>query len=153
VIEVPERRLGGLKLGDSAMIALFTGEKVEGTIRFIARRPAGVTRTYRVDVAFQNPSGAIPDGVAAEVVLSLAPILATKVPRSTLVFASSGQLGVRIVDAAAIVQFVPVRLIDDAQDFLWISGVEPGMRIITRGQEFIREGQSVEVVLDQGVKP
>lgn len=153
VIEVPERRLGGIRLGESAQIRLVTGETREGKIAFIARKPGGQTRTYRVDIAFANADAAIPDGVAAEVSLVLAPIPATRVPRSALTFSSEGQLGVRNVDDAAIVRFSPVGLIDDEESHIWVSGLKDGAVIITRGQEFIKEGQKVEVVAPESTSP
>lgn len=146
IIEVPERRVGGLKIGDGAQIRLVTGETRSGTIRFISRKPTGQTRTYRVDVVFSNADAAIPDGIAAEVSLILAPVEAARVPRSALVFSSEGQLGLRTVDGNGIVGFVPVGLVDDEEETIWVSGVKPGTRVITRGQEFIREGRKVEAV-------
>lgn len=146
VIEVPERRLGGIRLGEKAQIRLVTGEAREGRIAFIARKPSGQTRTYRVDIAFANADAAIPDGVAAEVSLILAPVQATRVPRSALTFSSEGQLGVRSVDEGAIVRFLPVSPIDDEESHIWVSGLANGANVIIRGQEFIREGQKVEVV-------
>jgi multidrug efflux system membrane fusion protein len=146
VIELPERRLAGVRIADRASLKLVTGEAREGQISFIARRPAGQTRTYRVDVRFANTDAAIADGVAVEVVLQLAPVPATRVPRSALTFSTEGQLGLRLVDAANVVQFAPVELIDDEATHLWVSGIAAGSRIITRGQDFIREGQTVEPV-------
>jgi multidrug efflux system membrane fusion protein len=146
LVELPERRLAGVRLGDRADLKLVTGEVREGQISFIARRPAGQTRTYRVDVRFGNVDATIADGVAVEVVLQLAPVPATRVSRSALTFSTEGQLGLRIVNAANVVQFVPVELIDDESTHLWVSGIELGQRIITRGQDFIRDGQKVEPV-------
>jgi membrane fusion protein, multidrug efflux system len=146
VVEVPERRLSGLTLGEKAQVKLVTGESREGVVRFIARRPAGQTRTYRVDIAFANPDGQIPDGIAAEVSLTLAPVPATRVPRSALTFSAEGQLGLRVVDAQSIVRFVPVSIVDDEAETLWVSGLTPGLAIITRGQDFIREGETVQAV-------
>ena len=54
-----------------------------------------------------NADGAIPDGITAEVALPLAPVPATRVPRSALTFSSAGELGVRVVDDDGIVGFVP----------------------------------------------
>lgn len=150
VVELPERRLAGVRVGDPAEIRLVTGETRQGKVRFVARRPGGVTRTYRVDVEFANPDGAIADGIAAEVALVLAPVPAARVPRSALTFSAEGQLGLRIVDAGNIVQFVPVTLVDDEETHLWVSGLSGTTRVITRGQEFIREGQKVEAVPDSG---
>lgn len=153
VAELPERRLAGVKVGDPAEIRLVTGETRQGKVRFVARRPGGVTRTYRVDVEFANPDGAIADGIAAEVVLVLAPMPASRVPRSALTVSAEGQLGLRIVDAENRVQFAPVQLVDDEESHLWVSGLATTARVITRGQDFIREGQIVEAAKDDSGTP
>lgn len=146
IIELPERRLAGLRINDPAEIRLVTGETRTGSIRFVSRRPSAQTRTYRVDIGFSNADAAIPDGIAAEVSLVLAPVDAARVPRSALTFSAEGQLGLRIVDAEGIVRFVPVGLVDDEDSAIWVSGLKAGMKIIVRGQDFIREGQKVEAV-------
>lgn len=148
IIELPERRLNSIKVGDPAEIALVTGEKRKGEIRFISRRPTAQTRTYRVDVGFANPDAAIPDGIAADVALVLAPVDAVRVPRSALTFSAGGQLGLRTVDAEDIVRFIPVVHVDDEDTALWVSGVQAGSRIIIRGQDFIAEGQKVQPVAE-----
>ncbi|MCA0400646.1 MAG: efflux RND transporter periplasmic adaptor subunit [Proteobacteria bacterium] len=146
VVELAERRLSGVRVGDKAEIRLVTGETRTGEIRFIARKPSGQTRTYRVDIVFSNADGAIADGIAAEVSLLLAPVDATRISRSALTFSAEGVLGLRVVDENDTVQFVPVSLVDDEGEILWVSGVAAGARIIIRGQDFIREGVKVEPV-------
>lgn len=149
VIELPERRLAGVRIGDPATLKLVTGETREGRISFVARRPGGQTRTFRVDVAFANADAAIADGIAVEVSLALAPVAASRVPRSALTFSTEGRLGLRSVDEAGLVQFIPVELIDDEATHLWVSGLKAGTRIIIRGQDFIREGQKAEAVTSE----
>ena len=99
VVEVSERKLAGIKVGDTAEVRLVTGETASGRIRFVAKTASPTTRTYRVEVEMPNPDGAIPDGITAEVSIPLAPVPATRVPRSALTFSSAGDLGVRAVDA------------------------------------------------------
>ena len=68
VVEVAERKLAGVKVGDPAEIRLVTGTDGErqGPLHLQDRR-APTTRTYRVDVEIPNADGAIPDGITAEV--------------------------------------------------------------------------------------
>ena len=146
VVEVAERRLHGLKLGDPAEIRLVTGHTAQGKIRFISKIASAATRTYRVEVEIPNADGYIPDGITAEVTIPLAAIPAARVPRSALTFSSAGDLGVRIVDAANKVAFVPVSVVDDQQENMWVGGVADGARVIVQGQDFVREGQVVEPV-------
>jgi len=146
VVEVAERRLHGLKLGDPAEVRLVTGHAAKGKIRFISKTASATTRTYRVEVEIPNADGYIPDGITAEVTIPMTPVSAARVPRSVLTFSSAGDLGVRIVDDANKVAFVPVSVVDDQQDTMWVGGVADRARVIVQGQDFVREGQVVEPV-------
>jgi len=146
VVEVSERRLGGLRVGDQAAVHLVTGEKLTGTIRFVAKTATAGTRTYRVEVELPNPDGAIPDGITAEVAIPVAATPAARVPRSALTIASTGDIGVRIVREDGTVAFTRVSVVEDEQSTMWIAGVADGARVIVQGQDFVREGQSVEAV-------
>ncbi|MFN3349447.1 efflux RND transporter periplasmic adaptor subunit [Pseudorhodoplanes sp.] len=146
VVEVSERRLRGLKVGDEAEVRLVTGQTATGRIRYIAPSASDTTRTYRVDIEIKNPDGAIPDGITAEVSIPMAPVPASRVPRSALTFSSSGDLGVRMVNGGAKVDFVPVSVVEDDQGHMWVSGIPDGARVIVQGQDFVREGQQVVAV-------
>jgi len=145
VVEVSERRLGALKPGDEAEVRLVTGQKAKGHIRYIAKSASQTTRTYRVEVEIKNADGAIPDGITAEVTIPMAPVPATRVPRSALTFSSSGDLGVRVVNGEKV-DFVPISVVEDDQAHMWVSGVSNGARVIVQGQDFVREGQKVTAV-------
>ena len=84
-----------------------------------------------------NADGKIPDGITAEVVLSLTPVPATQVPRSALTISSAGDIGVRVVGAADKVAFVPVHLVEDMQDTMWVTGVH-GRRARDRARPGLR---------------
>jgi membrane fusion protein, multidrug efflux system len=146
VVEVSERRLAGIKVGDMAEVRLITGETASGKVRFVSKTASQTTRTYRVEIELPNADGAIPDGISADVAIPLAPVAATSVPRSALTFSSTGDLGVRTVDGNGIVGFVPVNVIEDEQTTMWLGGVPDGGRVIVQGQDFVREGQHVEAV-------
>ena len=146
VVEIAERQLGGVNVADKAEARLVTGQKVAGQVRFISRKASPQTRTYRVEIGIDNKQGTIPDGVTAEVALQLAPVPAARVPRSALTFSGEGKLGVRAVDAASKVTFVPVVVVEDGQADLWVAGVSPDLRVIVQGQDFVKDGELVEAV-------
>jgi len=146
VVEVSERRLAGLKVGDMAEVRLITGETRSGKVRFVSKTASQTTRTYRIEIELPNADGAIPDGISADVTIPLAPIAATSVPRSALTFSSSGDLGVRTVDGDGVVGFLPINVVEDEQTLMWVGGVADGTRVIVQGQDFVREGQHVEAV-------
>jgi multidrug efflux system membrane fusion protein len=146
VVEVSERRLAGLRVGDTAKVKLVTGESLSGKIRFVAKTASQGTRTYRVEVELPNGDGAIPDGITAEVIIPIAPTPAVRVPRSALTIASTGDIGVRTVGADGTVAFNRVSVVEDEQTYMWVAGLRDGARVIVRGQDFVREGQTVEAV-------
>jgi membrane fusion protein, multidrug efflux system len=146
VVEVSERRLAGLKVGEPAEVRLITGETARGKVRYVSKTASQTTRTYRVEIELPNADGAIPDGISADVTIPLAPIAATSVPRSALTFSSNGDIGVRTVDGSGVVGFTPVSIIEDEQTVMWVGGVPDGGRVIVQGQDFVREGQHVEAV-------
>ena len=146
VVEVSERKLAGINVGDTAKVRLVTGQVAEGKIRFVSKSASQSTRTYRVEAELKNADGVIPDGITAEVSVLLAPIPLTRVPRSALTFSSGGDLGVRAVDGESKVQFHRVSLHEDEQTYMWLDGVPQGTRVIVQGQDFVREGQRVEAV-------
>ena len=144
VVEVAERKLAGIKIGDSADVRLVTGQTATGHVRYVSKSASQTTRTYRVEVEIKNPDGAIPDGITAEVTIPVAPESASRVPRSALTFSSKGELGVRTVSKEGIVGFLPITLVEDDQAFMWVGGIPNGSRVIVQGQDFVREGQRVE---------
>jgi multidrug efflux system membrane fusion protein len=129
-----------------------TGQTATGQVRFVSKTASQSTRTYRVEVEMPNPKGEIPDGITAEVSIPLAPTLATRVPRSALTFSSAGELGVRALDETDKVSFVPVTLVEDQQSHMWVAGVADRARVIVQGQDFVREGQRVDVVAAAGTQ-
>jgi multidrug efflux system membrane fusion protein len=147
VVEVSERKLAGIKVGDRAEVRLVSGESAAGRIRFVAKTASQTTRTYRVEIEIPNPDGKIPDGITAEVAVPLAPVMAARIPRSALTFSSAGEIGVRIVGTDETVGFVPVTVVEDEQTHMWVAGLPERSLVIVQGQDFVREKQKVEPVI------
>jgi len=104
------------------------------------------TRTYRVDARIPNPDAAIADGVTCEMTVLLEPLEAAAVPRSALVFSDDGRLGVRIADEKSQARFMPVAIVDDGRESVWVSGLKGASRVIVVGQDFVKDGDAVEAV-------
>jgi multidrug efflux system membrane fusion protein len=143
---VPEKQRGRLQPGQSATVRLIDGTIADGEVAFVSQTAASATRTYRVEVQVDNPDAAIADGVTCEITVSLDPVVAASVPRSALVFSDSGELGVRAVDADGRVAFHPIDIVQDNRQEVWVSGLEGPTRVITLGQDFVKEGDSVDAV-------
>jgi multidrug efflux system membrane fusion protein len=146
IVEVSEKKMSSIRVGEEAELRLVSGEIVKGKVRYISKSAAATTRTYRVDIEAANPGNKIPDGITAEVAILMAKLQATKVPRSALTFSAQGKLGIRAVNGENKVVFIPIELIDDEQQSMWVKGIPDGTRVIVQGQDFVREDQVVEAV-------
>lgn len=144
--EISERDLAHIKIGDKAQAVLVSGEKVEGTVRYISREATAATRTYRVEIAIPNPQDAIPAGMTAELTLRSAPVDAVALPRSVVTLSSTGDLGIRAVDDANKVVFYPIDLVDDTPTGLLLAGIPDNARVIMAGQDLVKEGDEVKPV-------
>src|SRR5262249_48251049 len=123
LVEVSERNAARVKVGTMADVRLANGLTRHGRVRYVSPSASDGTRTYPVEVEIENPDYLIPDGITAEVTIPLAPVEASRVPRSALTFSSAGDLGVRIVDQDRKVGFLPTTIIEDDQAFMWVAGV------------------------------
>ena len=56
-----------------------------------------------------------------------------------------GKLGIRVVNNKNEVEFKTIKILEDTTEGLWISGLPPKARIITLGQEYVFQGQTVKV--------
>ena len=132
-------------------VRLVTGVELEGTVRLVAREASAQTRTFPVEIALPNPDLSLSAGMTAEVFLTAAPVRAVEVPRSVVTLSETGQLGLRVVGADNVAAFAPVGIVDDKPEGLVVTGVPEDVRIITAGQDLVRNGDTVEVVPAEGI--
>ncbi len=142
--QVSEKDVQKINIGDSGWAGLITGERVNGKVRFIAKSADQATRTFRVELEVPNPDGKIRDGVTAEIHVNSATVEAHRISPAILSLDDKGTIGVRIVDAQKKVQFVPVKIVADGTDGVWITGLPKTVTIITVGQEYVTNGQEVD---------
>jgi membrane fusion protein, multidrug efflux system len=148
--EVSEVDLAAVSVGSTAKVRLVNGTEMDGTVRLVAREASAQTRTFPVEIALPNPRMSLPSGMTAEVSLYAQPVRAVVVPRSIITLSDKGELGLRVVGADNVAQFAAVQIIDDTPDGLVVTGVPDGVRIITAGQDLVRNGETVEVVSGVG---
>ena len=144
--EVSEVDLAAVFVGSTAKVKLVNGTEMDGVVRLVAREASAQTRTFPVEIALPNPRMVLPSGMTAEVSLYAAPVRAVAVPRSIITLSEKGELGLRVVGKDNVAQFAAVTIIDDTAEGLVVTGVPEGVRIITAGQDLVRNGETVEVV-------
>mgnify|MGYP001000122901 FL=1 len=68
-----------------------------------------------------------------------------KISPAILSLNDQGKLGIRTVDENNAVEFREIEILEDTTDGLWVSGLKENERIITLGQEYVFQGQTVNV--------
>ena len=143
VAEVPEAEIKNIVKGQNVSIMLVTGEIIDSKLSFVSKSATPSTRSFRVEAEVRNPKGLIRDGITGTLEISTNKILANKISPSILLLSDSGILGIRIVNNDGIVEFLPVKILEDTQDGLWVQGIPNASNLIVRGQGFVENGQKV----------
>lgn len=144
--QVSERQIGQIEAGDTATVTLVSGEAREGTVRYVARSADPQTRTFLIEIALDNEDGSLRDGVTASARIALDSAPAIRVRSSWLTLADDGTIGLRRIGEDDIVEFVPVEILAQTSDGVWLTGPEAGDRLITLGHDYVVSGQRVEPV-------
>ncbi len=137
---VPELERGKVQIGAPAFAKLTSGEEITGQVTFISRSADDTTRTFRVEVDVPNADQAISAGQTVEIVIASDGRLAHLVPQSALTLDDAGTLGVRTVGEGDVVKFMPVTLLRDTVDGVWLTDLPETVNIIIIGQEFVVDG-------------
>ncbi len=140
---VPEVDVERLKEGAEATATLSTGEKVAGKVSYVALTADPLTRTFRVEVEVPNPDDRIREGLTAEIFIRTAAALGHLLPRAALTLDDDGRLGVRIVAGDGTARFVPVTVLRDTPEGVWLAGLPEKATVIVIGQEYVTDGQKV----------
>ena len=143
VAEVPEAEIKNIVKGQNVSIMLVTGEIITSKLSFVSKSATPSTRSFRVEAEVRNPKGFIRDGITGTLEISTNKILASKISPSILLLSDSGTLGIRIVNNDGIVEFLPIKILEDTQEGLWVQGIPNASNLIVRGQGFVENGQKV----------
>ena len=143
--EVSEKEINFVKVGAKAGAELISGKKVEGVVSFVSTSANKGTRSFRVEIDVKNSDRSIRDGVSAQIEIEGDTILAHRISPSILMLGEAGELGIRTVNEENQVEFKKIEILEDSMDGIWISGLPRNIRIITIGQEYVFQGQIVNV--------
>jgi len=140
---VPEADVAKVSVGAMAGARLTSGQQVQGRVTFLSRSADDLTRTFRVEVTVANDDLAISDGQTAEILVASEGNTAHLIAQSSLTLDDDGVLGVRTVGTGNIAAFMPVTLLRDTAEGVWVTGLPDTVDIITVGQEFVIDGVRV----------
>ncbi|ESR24607.1 efflux RND transporter periplasmic adaptor subunit [Lutibaculum baratangense] len=148
VAEVPERDVRMLERGMAANATLVTGQTVDGALTFLAPGAISSTRTFRVEFELPNPGGDLRSGVTTRVEIPLRETDAHFFSPAILTLDDRGRVGVRTVEDGDTVRFVPVEIVADEPDGVWVAGLPHEVTLIMVGQEYVEDGERVTPVFE-----
>lgn len=141
---VPELKIRAISVGANASAKTVSGIKTNGSVTFISKQADPITKTFKVEITAENSELKIRDGETVEISVELASDTAHLLPQSVLTLNDDGTLGVRaVVDGT--VKFFEVKILRDQVDGLLLTGLPKSINVITVGQEFVLDGQKVDV--------
>jgi len=145
IADIAEKEIADIDVGANSMARLISGDEILGKVSFIATSADKNTRTFRVEIQVDNKDRKIRDGVSAEIYIESKKVFSHKISPAILSLNDQGKLGIRTVDENNSVEFKEIEILEDTTDGLWISGLNENERIITLGQEYVFQGQTVNV--------
>ena len=145
VAEVPESDINKVNEGQQVILNLITGETIEGNLTFVSKSASNLTRTFKVEAEIENKNGFIRDGITSEMIIKTSKIKAHKITPSVLMLNDKGILGIKVIRDLEIVKFLPVTILEDSEDGIWVTGIPNQIQLITQGQGFVEDDQKVLV--------
>ena len=146
--QVSEQEIKKITPGINGFAILSTGERLEGIISYVSKTADVKTRTFRIELEINNSSFQVKDGITAELFIPTKKVQAHLIPPSSLTLDSEGKIGVRHINSINKVIFSGVDIIGDEQELVWVTGLPEILTLITIGQEFVLEGQTVDYSLE-----
>ena len=151
---VPEASVSQITVGAMAGARLTTGQEVVGQVTFLSRSADEQTRTFRVEVRVPNADQLIGDGQTAEIVVASDGRMAHLLPASSLTLDNDGAIGIRAIVTqdgtdTDIARFMPVGIMRDTIDGIWVTGLPETVDVIVVGQEYVTDGVPVVATMQQ----
>jgi multidrug efflux system membrane fusion protein len=151
---VPEASISQISVGAMAGARLTTGQEVVGQVTFLSRSADEQTRTFRVEVRVPNADQLIGDGQTAEIVVASDGRMAHLLPASSLTLDNDGAIGIRAIVTQDgtdidIARFMPVGIMRDTIDGIWVTGLPDTVVVIVVGQEYVTDGVPVIATMQQ----
>ena len=141
---IPELKIREISLGSVASGKTLSGLSTKGKVSFISRQADPVTKTFRVEILAENKDELIRDGETIEIQINLNSNKVHLLPQSVLTLNDAGELGVRtVIDKK--VEFFKIKILRDQKNGLLVKGLPNTVDVITVGQEFVIDGQEVNI--------
>ena len=149
---VPQAQIAQISVGDVVRVDITGFGTFEGKVNRIANESNEATRTFNVEVLIANASGELKSGMSAEAAIIVDRVPAFPVSPAHLSVTGDGVLSAKVLDMVGRVVLKPVQLVKTENNLAYIAGLEDGDILLTTGQAFLAEGESVAYKLEAGAK-
>ena len=106
-----QQSLNRIRTGQMAKVQFITGQERDGVVSFVGTAAEAATRTFLAEIEIDNPDGAIPAGISAEITIPTGEEQAHFIEPSIVSLDPEGNIGVKI-EEDGIVRFVPIEVAD-----------------------------------------
>jgi multidrug efflux system membrane fusion protein len=144
-----EQQVADIIVGAQASARLLSGREVQGNVTFVSRRADSTTKTFRVEVTVPNNDDKLRDGSTSDIFIALSGKKGHLLPQSALTLNQDGIMGIRAVENGTA-KFIPVQVIRDNVEGIWVAGLPEQIDIIVVGQEYVTDGRDVAVTYKEG---
>jgi RND family efflux transporter MFP subunit len=144
-VNVPESRYAGLQKGAPAQVRFpsLGGLELPATVRAVVPRANPQSRTFPVKIEFRNDGTSVGVGMIAEVRMATGTSTrGTVVPKDAIV-RQGATTGVYVVGPDSVIEWIEVETGLSSGAWVEVDKVRPGARVVTRGNERLRNGQTV----------
>lgn len=144
--QVAERQAPLIEVGMPAEARLSTGDEMIGVVSYVASVADDDTRTFRIEIEFDNGDFRFGQGLTAGIEIDLPSVHAHPVSPSIFRLDEDGRIGVMVVDTENRARFQPISIVGVDGQGTWVRGLSDSVRVITVGQQLVEDGETVEPV-------
>ena len=119
------------------------GEEVEGSIDYVSPIADPETKTFEIVVKVENKDLRYKDGLSSMISINKGEVLAHKISPSILALGDEGQLGVKVIAKGNEVEFKDIKIIEDTNEYMLVTGLNEKEKIIIVGQQYVSNGEKV----------
>jgi multidrug efflux system membrane fusion protein len=123
--------------------SFINGDEIDCKVSYISSSADPITRTFKIELVADNPNHVIPEGLTVELRVPFSAQKAHKLSPALLALNDKGEMGIKIVDENNIVRFHVINIIKHTPEAIWFGGLPDNIKVITVGQDFVKEGQKV----------
>ncbi len=147
IVKASGADLQELSAGAPAFVRTAEGGEIPGTVTMISSSADPDTRTFRVEVTADNTSRVLKPGSFATVAVQAAHRKDAIVVPTQAIVTRDGRLSVFMVAANGTAELRRVTLgLTNARVVEVVEGLKPGDRIVVKGYELLRGGETVNIV-------